>query len=171
MKTIALISLLFCKFLTFAQAELKVKSATVSFQIKNAGLKVDGTFSGVESKIYFNAADLPNAKIDATVDVKTINTDINSRDNHLKKEEYFDIDKYPKMSLKLSSVRALHNNTFEGNFELQIKSTKKNIVVPFTYSNKTLMANFIINRRDFGVGGSSWILSDKVLIKIEVAME
>lgn len=172
MKKIFLLStfILFA-LLSNAQSELKIKSASLNFAIKNAGINVDGKFTGFEMSVNFNPNELSLAKIEAKIDVNTINTGINARDKHLKKEEYFDVEKYPKISLTLVEPIILKNNLYYANYELVIKNKKQKINIPFGYVNKKIIGNFTLNRRDFGVGGKSWIMSDKVLVSFEILTE
>ncbi|TAF75025.1 MAG: polyisoprenoid-binding protein [Bacteroidetes bacterium] len=171
MKNIILFLILNSSCVLFAQPELKIKSASIKFSIKNAGLKVDGKFTGFEAQINFNTQDVTNSKIEAKIDVNTLNTDINARDKHLKKEEYFDIEKYPKITFVSTEFTQTKADLYQVTCELSIKNVKKKIQFPFTYVNKTFKGNFAINRRDFGVGGNSWIMSDKVLVDFEVIIE
>lgn len=155
----------------FAQSELKIKSASINFSIKNAGIKVDGKFTGFEALINFNTTDVSNAKIEAKIDVNTINTGINARDKHLKKEEYFDFEKYPKITFVSTEFTQTKADLYQVTCELTIKNTKKKIQFPFTFINKTFKGNFLLNRKDFGVGSNSWIMSDKVLVDFEILVE
>ena len=75
------------------------EGSEVSLKIKNFGFNVKGTFSGPNGNIIFNPDSLEASSFDVTVDAKTVNTGIDQRDNHLRKEEYFDAEKYPKFIL------------------------------------------------------------------------
>lgn len=171
MKKLILFFLCILFIKSYAQNELKVKSASINFAIKNAGINVNGKFTGFEAQINFNPADISSAKIEAKIDVNSINTGINARDKHLKKEEYFDVEKYSKIAFTLIEIIEGKDNIFNATGELVIKNTKKKVTLPFSYINKTFKGNFTINRKDFGVGGNSWIMSDKVLISFEVFVE
>lgn len=171
MKNIILFLILTSSCVLFAQSELKIKSASIKFSIKNAGIKVDGKFTGFEAQINFNPQDVTNSKIEAKIDVNTLNTDINARDKHLKKEEYFDVEKYPKITFVSTEFTHTKADLYQVTCELTIKNTKKKIQFPFTLINKTFKGSFSINRRDFGIGGNSWIMSDKVLVDFEVIFE
>src|SRR6185312_7753405 len=72
----------------------------ISFVIKNAGFSVDGSFSGLSGEIIFDPKELPKSSFNTSIDAASINTGINKRNEHLKKDEYFDVAKYPKISFK-----------------------------------------------------------------------
>ena len=149
-----------------------VASSSVTFKIKNAGFTVDGSLGALKATILFDAAKYYSSSIVATLDSKTINTGNSSRDGHLKKEEYFDIEKYPTISLKASLFSKEPNGSYRGFFKLTIKKTTKDVIIPFTFVEKNdkglFKGTFTINRLDYGVGESSMILSDNASITIEV---
>jgi polyisoprenoid-binding protein YceI len=157
---------------TLAQVRWKAVSSAITFSIKNAGLNVSGKFSGLQSELNFYPEHLASSSIMASIDVNTINTGIDLRDKHLKKEEYFDVTNYPKIEMSSVSFEKLAEGYFKGKFKLTIKKTSKEVVIPFYYTENgntaQLKGTFTINRRDFEVGGSSWTMSDSVTISILV---
>jgi polyisoprenoid-binding protein YceI len=158
----------------FAQKQWQVQTSTVTFKIKNAGFNVDGKFGTVEASISFDANDLGNSRIDASIETKTINTGIDGRDNHLRKPDYFDATKFPKISMTSKKITKLANGNYEGIFDLVLKGTTKEIKIPFSYKENgsvaTFVGEFTLNRLDYKVGGSSWMMSDNVTIKISVSV-
>jgi len=144
--------------------------AKVGFVIKNAGLNVDGTFSGLTGNIEFDTENVSLSKIEATIPVNTLDTGINKRDKDLLKEDYFDINKYPIIRFVSSSVRA-SGEGYSVTGDFTIKATTKSVVIPFTFTNNQFKGDFSIDRRDYGVGGNSWIMGDKVKISFEIPVE
>jgi polyisoprenoid-binding protein YceI len=158
------ILLLFAKS-SFAQTPLKIVSSAITFTIKNAGLKVNGSFSGLEADIRFSPTEYKASTIKASVNANSIKTGIDARDNHLKKAEYFDAVNFPKITME-SSFFGKENNRFIGYFKLTIKGITKDITVPFTFENNVFKGSFTIDRRQFKVGGNSFILSDNVKVDL-----
>ena len=150
----------------------KVKSSAITFKIKNAGLMVDGSFTGLEADIKFNQLKPDESTIKATVNSKSVNTGNNMRDEHLRKAEYFDVDKFPKITLQSTKIEKTGPITFKGTFNLTMKGVTKIVVIPFTFMKipeKTeFKGSFQINRRDFGVGGNSMTLSDNATINLSI---
>lgn len=149
-----------------------VVSSTVSFKIKNAGFKIDGKFGALTATIVFDETKISGNSIDAIIDSKTINTGNGTRDGHLKKEDYFDVDKFPKIQMKATLFGKETSGTFRGYFKLTIKDKTKDVVLPFSFIQKDgkglFKGTFTINRLDYGVGESSMILSNDATITIEV---
>ena len=143
---------------------------SVTFTIKNFGINSIGEFKGLKGTINWEPENPAASYFNVSVDAATINTDINSRDNHLRSEEYFNVAKYPTINFVSTAVSP---GNVTGN--LTIKGVTKQISVPFTItpsgSTYIFEGSFTINRRDFGVGGNSMVLSDdaKVHLKVQAA--
>lgn len=152
-----------------------IKHAEITFKIKNAGLTVNGSLGNFDGKIDFDPANLLESKIVASVDVSTIETGIGMRDKHLKKEDYFDAEKFPKINMESVSLTSKEDNAYEGKFKLTIKGHTEEIKLPFTVNTdgdiSTFDGNFEIDRRDYGVGGNSFLMSDDVKVFIKVSIE
>ena len=178
MKNIIVLILFFVCFKLVSQPaptqsqEWVVNTSTIKFKIKNAGISVDGTFSGLKAKIFFNATNVNGNSIDATVETKTLNSGIKSRDGHLRKAEYFDAVVFPTVRLNANSFVKEPNGSFKGYFKLTLKGKTKDVVIPFTFSEMdgkaSMKGSFTINRLDFGVGESSMFMSDNATITIEI---
>ena len=96
---------LFCINVSMAQSFTATDDGSrAHFIIKNFGIKVAGDFKGVKGKIVFNTASLANASFNVSVDAKTIDTDNGSRDGHLRKEEYFDVNKFTTLNFVSTKV-------------------------------------------------------------------
>jgi len=158
----------------FAATALKPVDAddAVSFTIKNFGLNTNGTLKGLKGSIAWDAANPGAGSFAVSVDVNTINTGVDSRDNHLRKEEYFNVAKYPTLSFSSTSITGTGNGTFNASGTLVLKGVSKTVVIPFTVkpSGKGFLfeGEFAIDRRDYGVGGGSMVLGNEVKIKLKV---
>jgi len=173
MKKILLLTFIGTSLLMSAQnKEWKAETSTIKFKIKNAGFYVNGTLTGLTAKIIFDNSKLIGNVMEASIDAKSINTNNSSRDGHLKKETYFDVVTFPKISMSATLFGKRKEGGWNGYFKLTMKNKTKDIAVPFTFIEKdgkaTIKTTFTINRLDFGIGESSMILSDYVIITIEV---
>lgn len=152
--------------------EWSVTNSNVKFKIKNAGFTVDGTFGAIAAKINFDATKPKGNSIEANVDVKTVNTGNGKRDGHLKKPDYFNADKFPLINIKTNLIVKESEGKFKALFSVTIKDKTKDILIPFTFTEKdnkaAFAASFNINRLDFGVGESSLILSDNAIVSVEI---
>jgi polyisoprenoid-binding protein YceI len=137
------------------------EGSSIKFRIKNFGLETGGSFKGLDGTIRFDPNDLTKDSIDLSVDAGTINTDNNMRDDHLRKEAYFDVQNYPRIRFVSTRVTVDNNAHFTVTGKLTIKNTTQEITIPFTATPKNedyiFTGEFRINRKDFKVGGSSTI--------------
>ncbi len=167
-KTFLIILMFAISTIAFAQTKHTVTKSSVTYQIKNMGFTSDGKFGAVEARILFDKAHLATSSIEASVAVKTIDSDDDQRDEHLRKEDFFDADHYPKITLKSVSIQPKGGNNFTGQFDLTIKGKTKRIDLPFSYvakgSTAVFTGSFKINRLDFNVGDKSMVLSNEVTV-------
>ena len=159
---------------TFAQTYTATdEGSKVHFTIKNFGIKTGGDFTGLKGAIVFNPKALTTSSINVSVDAKTVNTDNGSRDKHLRKEEYFNVEKFPLLtfvSTKITESSTAGRFFVVGN--ITIKGVTKSVQFGFSATPSTtgylFVGDFEINRRDFGVGGSSSVMADKLKVTLNV---
>jgi polyisoprenoid-binding protein YceI len=65
----------------------------------------NGKFTKFEGKIDIDREHPENSSVTARIDVRSIDTGIVKRDNHLRSAEFFAVDKYPEMTFKSRSVK------------------------------------------------------------------
>ncbi len=161
--------------LIFAQTVWKVTQSSITFKIKNAGLTVDGKLEGFEGKILFDLKNLTQSQIQGLVKVGTIQTGISGRDKHLKKTEYFDAEKYPNIEMVSKRFEMKNKGILVGIFDLSMKGKTKEISLPFEFKitdeTAEIKAELNLNRRDYDIGGNSWVLSDEVKIFIKLNLK
>lgn len=145
----------------------------VNFKIKNFGISVGGSFRGLQGTIVFDPSNLPASRFEVHVDAASVNTGIDMRDEHLRREEYFDVKDYPH--IKFTSTRITPGTKSGWLFifgNLTLKNVTKEINFPFKANrigeDYVFEGEFKLNRRDFGVGGGSMVMSDNVTISLAI---
>jgi len=149
------------------------EGSKVRFVIKNFGINTGGTFDGLSGSITFDPASLGTASFNVSVDSKTVDTDMEARDNHLRKAEYFDVEKFPKLSFRSTKITTTNKEGYLFMFGvITIKNVSKEISFPFKQTSKDggilFEGEFKLNRRDFGVGGKSFSMSDELTVELSV---
>ncbi len=149
-------------------------SYKINFTIGYWAGTCNGTIGGVKGNINFDETDLNKSYFNIGFDVNTINTNSEGRDSHLKKEDYFDVAKFPIIIFKSTAItKTTEGYSVEGN--LTIKSVSKKIQIPFTFKDTGSGALFTgtlkINRVDYTIGTSSWKLKDEVSINISLPVK
>ena len=165
---------LFCVVTAFGQNYTPTDAGSkVRFVIKNFGINTGGTFEGLAGSVVFDPANLAGASFNVSVDAKTVDTDMEARDNHLRKEEYFDVEKYPKLSFRSTKITTTNKEGYLFMFGvITIKNISKEISFPFKQTSKDggilFEGEFKLNRRDFGVGGKSFSMSDELNVELSI---
>jgi polyisoprenoid-binding protein YceI len=171
-KSILLIILFSWAGSILAQTKQTISKSTVTFQIKNLGVNTGGSFSGLKGDIQFDPAHPESSSITATIETNTVNTDNDNRDEHLKSDDYFDVAKYPKITMKSVSFKHKSGSNYVGTFSLTIKDKTNTIDLPFTYTETgntaVFKGSFKIKRSDYGIGGQFSVMSNEATISIEV---
>ncbi len=147
------------------------EKSKVNFTIKNFGVNTNGTFSGLKGTILFDSSKLSTSSFNVSVDVNTINSGIDMRDSHLKKEEYFYAEKYSNISFVSTGIK-LNNEGYVVTGQLTIKGISKEISFPFTAVSKKdgmlFTGDLNINRKDFDIGGGSAVMGSNVDISLKI---
>jgi len=128
--------------------------------------EVDGRFKSFEAVVKSSKEDFTDAIIEVTVDVKSIDTDIEMRDNDLKSENWFNVEKYPKIIFKSTSFKKLDGKNYNLSGDITIRGITKPIILNVVYngkqenplSKKTSVGFTVtgkLNRSDFELGKNS----------------
>lgn len=150
----SLLVLICCLSITcfiFAQT-IDSKKSEVNFNISAGTIfSVDGTFTGMQGDFSFNDSDIENANFDICVDAKTINTDNEKRDTHLRSDDFFAVETYQTICFKSTSV-AKTETGYMTSGNLTIHGITKAVTIPFTFENNTFQGELEINRFDYNIG-------------------
>lgn len=139
--------------------------ARIGFTVNHMGINdIVGTFNQFDVSIQSDAPDLDQASIIMEIDMNSIDTRIAPRDKHLRSADFFDVEKYPKMTFTSKSIRALGENKYEVQGDLKLHGIVKPVTVTMTYRGviedpknaaaKTMGIQIVgtIKRSDFGIG-------------------
>ena len=156
----------------FGQIHPVAKESSIHFTIHNFGFKTGGSLSAPEGDIIFNPDDPGGSSFQMNIKSESINTDNESRDEHLREADYFDVKNYPIIRFVSSSIRATgKKDSYEAKGTLTIKKTSREITLPFIAVKNgngwSFSGSFTMNRKDYGVGSSSTI-SNELTVEIKV---
>jgi|HigsolmetaAR206D_1030411.scaffolds.fasta_scaffold02371_5 polyisoprenoid-binding protein YceI len=111
--------------------------SSVEFTIKHMMFaKVRGSFHDFEADIEADPNDLTSANIFFSVDVASIDTGNNDRDNHLRSADLFDVEKFPKMTFKATNIAKKGDNEYEVTGDLTIRDVTKSETFKVTYEGQ-----------------------------------
>jgi polyisoprenoid-binding protein YceI len=101
----------------------------VGFSVKHLMItNVKGDFKKYDATIDFDAATKSFKVFKANIDTASVDTGIEKRDNHLKSDDFFLSEKFPKMTFEMKSYKA---NGDEGKMsgDLTIRGITKQVVL------------------------------------------
>jgi polyisoprenoid-binding protein YceI len=106
--TAALSALLLTGASAFAQSTtwtIDKNHSQVNFSVKHALVStVRGSISGVTGTVVWDEKDPTKSSVEATMDATTVSTTTEARDKHLKSADFFNVEKYPTLTFKSTSV-------------------------------------------------------------------
>ncbi|MCL5028789.1 MAG: YceI family protein [Bacteroidetes bacterium] len=86
--------------------------------------EVAGHFSNFDIN-FFTGENLTDGEAEATIDVKSIDTGIADRDNHLRSADFFDAEQFPQIKFHSSTIEKINDEKYKLIGELKIKNISK----------------------------------------------
>jgi polyisoprenoid-binding protein YceI len=154
----------------------------VGFSVRHMMIsKVRGSFGAVSGTIVTdgNPAD---TKIDVSIDVTSVDTRDENRDNHLRSGDFFDVATFPTMAFKSTSVKELKKeDVYEVEGDLTIKDVTRPVTLkvefggvntdPYGNTKGAASISTSIKRTDFGLTWNVALETGGVLVSDEVKIE
>ncbi len=162
-KSIFLILLLVSTVIA-AQTKWKFDKAhtTIGFSVTHLVItEVEGKFKKFGGKIITPGDDFENAQVEFWADVNSISTENKKRDKHLKSDDFFNAEKFPKLTFKSKSFKKVGEKKYKLVGDLTIRDKTKEVELDVTHNGTikdplgNTRAGFKIegeiNRFDFGL--------------------
>lgn len=163
-KVLFLLVMAFVSMGSFAQTQWKAdpNHSSLNFEIAHSGISiVNGKFLEYTGDLTTDGEGLSNAVVEFNVQVKSVNTNVEQRDNHLRTPDFFDVEKYPTMSFKSTKIEPTDKpDTFLLHGKLTIKDVTKDVVFDVHYGGTLksekgdklgVDARTTINRFDYNI--------------------
>lgn len=144
--------------------------------------ELGGVFNDYTITAQAAETDFSDATIAVVVQTKSIDTQVEQRDEHLRSPDFFDVAKFPEMIFKSTDVRQIDGSTFLVTGELTLLGISKTVHFTmvhngsFTKEGKTtsgITVKGTILRSDFKIGTDFPIavIGDKVTLTINAEMQ
>ncbi|MET3203861.1 MULTISPECIES: YceI family protein [unclassified Arthrobacter] len=164
---------------------LDMSHSEIGFTVRHAGIsKVRGRFTDASAEARVGSS-LAEASLHATVKTASFDSGDANRDGHVKGADFFDVEKYPEMTFRATSVEGDGEDyTLTG--DLTIRGITKPVelevefsgvaVDPFGATRAGFSAECEISRKEFGLTWNAaleaggLLVSDKVKINVEAAL-
>ena len=150
----------------------------VSFKIKHLLSKIPGHFKKFEGSFDYEAGKPETWKAAGTIDVTSIDTNVEARDKHLRSADFFDVQKFSTISFKTTGVKESTGDTAKVDGLITIHGVEKPIVLdvqfnevvkdPWGNTHASFTATTTINRKDFGLTWNQALEAGQLLVGEQV---
>ena len=155
----------------------------VGFKIRHMMVSTtNGRFRKVRGRVVLDDHHLENSQVQAVIEASSIDTDVPKRDDHLRSDDFFDVDNYPHLTFASKRVQATGPTQLMVVGDLRIKGIIKEIAFKVEYPGteiKDPWGNFRrgatavarIHRNDFGLDWSMGLESGGVVLGNQVLIQ
>lgn len=163
---------------------LDAAHSSVDFSVKHMMFaNVKGSFNEFDASIEADPTDLTSAAIEFTINTGSVDTRNADRDAHLRGEDFFDVENYPAMTFKSTSITKTDEGEYDVTGDLTIKDTTKPQTFTVTYggTGKDPWGNEkvgfgvegAINRSEFGLTWNAALETGGVLVgdKVKISLD
>ncbi len=102
-----------------------------NWSIRHVASKTSGTFSDIKGKILIDVNDLTKSSVDAKINMLSVNSSHAKRDEHIKKPEYLDVEKFAEMTFLSKKIEASSNAEGVMTGVLTMHGVAKEMTFPF----------------------------------------
>ena len=164
-------------FAAFSPLKLDTVHSKVGFTAATVLFDVDGEFEKFSVSIDGDPSKPQTVKVEANIDVASLNTKNAKRDKHLKSPDFFDAAKYPMIRFASTGVK-MQGSQLVVTGNLTMHGVSKLVSIPFKVAKgkngagvdtTTYKGKLTLNRNDYGVGTDS--IAAKISLEDEVEIK
>lgn len=155
--------------------------ANAQFLVKHLGIStIQGDFTKVTGTVMLDDSDISNSTVNVTIDVNSVDTRVQKRDDDLRSEHFFNVAKYPTMTFQSTKITKQGEDKFTMTGNLTIRGVTKEVTLEGTGPTKAITAmgglrrgasaTTKINRQDFGVSADPGMVGDDITILLDLEM-
>lgn len=160
---------------------LDLEHSSIRFSIRHLVIsEITGHFRIFSGKLISTNEDFTDSDFNFTIDVYSIDTNSVERDEHLKSEDFFSVDKYPEITFKSDSFTHIKGDDYKLSGNINLKGIIKPIVLDVKFGGQAKdgfgidRAGFeitgILNRNDFNIDTNDKIESGGLILGENIKM-
>lgn len=182
-KAVLVVLLAFGFTLVNAQNAWKIDKShsNVGFSVSHLIITdVTGQFKSYDGSIEFSKEDLSDAKINFSIDVASINTENEGRDKHLKSDDFFNAEKFPKISFVGKSIKKVDGKKYKLTGDFTMRDVTKTITLdvifngivkdPWGNTKAGFKVSGEVNRFDYGLKWNNLMETGGAVVGKEVTI-
>jgi polyisoprenoid-binding protein YceI len=136
------------------------KQSSLQFTGTQAGAQFQGAFKNFTADIKFDPQDLATSRFDVSIDLSSVSTKDNDRDETVKGADFFSVAKWPRAHYVTQTISAKNAMTYVGAGKLTLRDVSRDVPITFTFQvtgNQALLKGTAsLKRLDFDVGQGEW---------------
>lgn len=155
--------------------------SSVAFSVKHMMVSnVKGSFDKFTGTISYDPDNIENSAVQFSIDVSSVNTRNERRDNHLRSADFFDAANHPEITFKSDKI-SKKGDGYVATGTLVIHGVSRKIDLPFVLNGPVatprgkmvlgVEADHRLNRKDFGLEWNRTLDNGGVLVSDEVKIE
>ena len=154
--------------------------SAATFKIRHFTSNVIGQFRDFEGSINIDRANPAKSSVEFTIQAKSIDTGAERRDNHLRSADFFDVEKFPTITFKSTSVTPKSKTSFDVTGDLTRHGVTKKVTLPVNFLGfmkhpRGEKAGFEIettlDRKDYGIVWNQAVDNGGVILGDDVEIE
>ncbi|WP_035350778.1 YceI family protein [Edaphobacter aggregans] len=158
--------------------------SSVNFEIRHMGVSnVHGAIGGVKGTVLYDEKNITKSTVTSTAETATVATGVEARDKHLKSPDFFDVEKYPQLTFKSTSISNTGGKlTLTGDLTLNGVTKRVTLDVDGPAPGQTdkdgktrsgFSANGTLKRSDFNFGSKfgSAMVGDDIKFSIDLEID
>ena len=134
-------------------------NSQIQFSGEQAGAPFTGSWNKWQASLQFDSADLQQSRFDVNIQIESVNSNDEERDQTILSSDFFDSIKFPSARFQASSFSS-QGNEFIARGTLTIKDITRPCTLVFkvkqTDKGKELTGQASLNRHDWDVGIGDW---------------
>ncbi|PZP52226.1 MAG: hypothetical protein DI598_01210 [Pseudopedobacter saltans] len=164
-----------------ATYKIDAAHSDIYFKVKHLAIStVIGSFKSFDATLEAEKDDFSDLKVSFEADINSISTNNDQRDQHLKSADFFDAEKYPKLTFNSTSVtkdgdelEVKGDLTLHGVTNAVVLTAEYNgsVVDPYGQSKVGFDIKGKIKRKDFGLTWSAVTEAGSIVVSDEVKLE
>jgi polyisoprenoid-binding protein YceI len=165
------------------QWEIDPPHCYLGFSVRHILVPIQGAFGKFSGDILFDPDDLATSRVEVSIDVASLDTRNEKRDEHLRSDDFFAAARFPLMRFKSRRLVSLGQGRFLAKGDLTVKDVTREIDLPFTFLGRVaspanpnvevagFSARLTIDRLEYGVGDGRFYRMGTAGKDVEIIIE
>lgn len=160
-------------------------TSTITFEVRHFATTAGGTFHDFDGVVHTDAATPSKSKVTFRILSVSLDTDNPKRDNHMRAEDFFWVEKHPEITFVSTSIKPTDfKDVYQVTGDLVLRGVTKRIDFPVTHLGTSkdadgtdrarFEASITVNRKDYGLNWNKaldqggFVLGDDVTVKFAI---